>query len=322
MRLSPPTLRQLEIFLDVVAHGSFRTTAKNMGVTQVAISDAIRQMEKRIGQPLFYRQAGESASLTPAGTRCNSHAERIVAESRALMAAMESSQTDPEAAIVAPAKSVPPPPSPRPAPHPTTRTVTIATHPSIFSHFREQLGQFEIDHPETALALDMDIFTVTAVADAFDQERADMAYFYALGDSLAFPSDYLWIERLALFVGEEHPLAQREYVGLVDLALVQPVHFGPRNRLRPLMEEALDAAGLGAAPIAMESDDYGTVLAHLRSGEGFFALFGPLARDFGQMSGIHRLPFVDHLPAIEVRRAIRPGLYNDPVLQNLTLALS
>jgi DNA-binding transcriptional LysR family regulator len=49
------TLRQMEIFLNVVREGHLTNVAKNMGLSQSAISMAIKELEKILGNPLFDR---------------------------------------------------------------------------------------------------------------------------------------------------------------------------------------------------------------------------------------------------------------------------
>lgn len=49
------TLRQMEIFLKVVKEGHLTNVAKHMGLSQSAISMAIKELEKILGNPLFDR---------------------------------------------------------------------------------------------------------------------------------------------------------------------------------------------------------------------------------------------------------------------------
>ncbi len=49
------TLRQMEIFLNVVKEGHLTNVAKEMGLSQSAISMAIKELEKILGNPLFDR---------------------------------------------------------------------------------------------------------------------------------------------------------------------------------------------------------------------------------------------------------------------------
>jgi DNA-binding transcriptional LysR family regulator len=68
---------------------------------------------------------------------------------------------------------------------------------------------------------------------------------------------------------------------------------------------------------ALETDNLFDIMKAVRNGAGYFAAFGPLARDFGKMEGIRRLPFVDFLPPVEVRQAVRADAREDPVVASL-----
>jgi DNA-binding transcriptional LysR family regulator len=83
------------------------------------------------------------------------------------------------------------------------------------------------------------------------------------------------------------------------------------------LERLLGKAGLYTSRPLMESDDMIQLLNAVRGGLGYFAAFGPLARDFGKMDGIRRLPFVDPLPPIEIRQAVREDVEDDPVISSL-----
>lgn len=69
-------LRQLESFADVAELGSFSAAADRAGLTQPAISQQIRQLERQLGVQLIER-TGRRAHLTPAGEDLLVHAHRI-----------------------------------------------------------------------------------------------------------------------------------------------------------------------------------------------------------------------------------------------------
>lgn len=295
-----PTLRQLDIFAQIVDRGSMEGCAAAMDIDPALVEAEIAQLEDRLGHRLFHSAEGVTV-LTPAG-------RRTLEALRALASLANADRAE---------KSPPPPPGPAPA----GRRIVLATHPSIFSHFQDALEGFEKANPDIAIALDLDSFTGPEVAEELTSDRADIGFFYALGEVAETPSDYVWTERLSLFVGEGHGLAALEAVAAPQLMNVPPIMLGRDNRLRPLIDEALAWAGLDLTPPALESDDYRQILVDVRAGKGFFCMFGPVARDFGQMEGIRRLPFIDPLPPVEVRRAINPVLGDDPLLLALVAAL-
>lgn len=52
---SYPSLRQLEIFRAVAEAGSIRSAARRLGLTQPAVTHAVRELERVVGAPLFAR---------------------------------------------------------------------------------------------------------------------------------------------------------------------------------------------------------------------------------------------------------------------------
>src|ERR1700690_688460 len=59
-------LRRLEVFLAIVADGSFSGAADELGVSQPAVSQAVHGLEAELGTRLFHR-VGRSVRLTAAG---------------------------------------------------------------------------------------------------------------------------------------------------------------------------------------------------------------------------------------------------------------
>ena len=72
------SLRQLEYFVTVVDEGSFTVAAEVLGVSQPALSQQIRALEKTIDSPLFER-LGRSNGLTPVGRAMLPHARAALA---------------------------------------------------------------------------------------------------------------------------------------------------------------------------------------------------------------------------------------------------
>ncbi|MBC3378336.1 LysR family transcriptional regulator [Serratia fonticola] len=61
-----PTLSQLQAFITILKHGSFRKAAKALDLTQPAITYSINSLEKNLGVLLFIRK-GNGVNLTKAG---------------------------------------------------------------------------------------------------------------------------------------------------------------------------------------------------------------------------------------------------------------
>ncbi len=335
-----PTLRQLEALDMIAREGSFRAAARAIGVSQVAVSDHIKQLEARLGVSLFDRSRGGKAKLSEAGQAALGRARLILSDCDALVLTMREFAADTAVAErLAPLSASTPAPSVRaepPGPNPfpnlasiggqpaipdQDRPITIGTHASILSRFQDKLAAFEDAFPDRPVSVDFNCFVADRVALALSEGTISMAYFYAMGETRVFRSDYLWSERWALYVAADHRLADREFVGREDVLPLGLLSFAPNNRLRPLVEASFAEAGLGAMPFLLESDDYGQLFERAREGGGVLPLFGAAAARIGATPGLRRLPYVDPIPAIEVRRVVHPSLAEDDEIQALVATL-
>jgi DNA-binding transcriptional LysR family regulator len=71
-------LAQLRTFLAVTEAGSVSGAAQRVFLSQSSVSEQLRKLEERIGQPLFVRSK-QGVAPTPAGMKLGDHARRIVA---------------------------------------------------------------------------------------------------------------------------------------------------------------------------------------------------------------------------------------------------
>lgn len=227
------------------------------------------------------------------------------------------------AAVPLPVPANDPEPAPQIAPAPVIelkhaqQQVTVAAHPSVFGHFQEALTAFEQANPDVAIALELDAFTAMRAEPLLASGEVDIVYYYAMGERERFESRYVWSESLSIFIGADHRLARLDAITVEDLVGVRPVLLGSRNPLRPILDNAMIRGGVDLWHPALETDNLYDIMTAVRDGKGYFAAFGPLARDFGKMPGIRRLPLVDPLPPVEVRQAVREDVRNDPVVSSL-----
>lgn len=85
------TLTQLQAFVAVVETRTFTAGAAKIGMSQPAISDLIRRLERELGSPLFQR-AGRSVTLTESGRQLLPHAQRAVSSAEDGARAVRSAQ--------------------------------------------------------------------------------------------------------------------------------------------------------------------------------------------------------------------------------------
>jgi len=85
--------RQLAALVAVVDRASFSQAAEQLGVTQPAVSLAIRALEKRLGATLLDR-SGRTVQPTEAGRAVYRHAQRILGAEDDLLRALDEGSSD------------------------------------------------------------------------------------------------------------------------------------------------------------------------------------------------------------------------------------
>ena len=87
----PFDLRALEIFLAVCDAGTMAQAARRLGLTQPAISQAVADLERRVGVSLFDRSARPLA-LTSAGGALRQRASALLSEARQIAPLLREAQ--------------------------------------------------------------------------------------------------------------------------------------------------------------------------------------------------------------------------------------
>lgn len=301
--MQSPSLRQLDIFAQMVAAGSVTRCASDMGVSVDQIARDMASLEMRLGYRLFDDLTG-AAQLTSAG--------RKTAQAMTLL-----SQDAPEDWDAVQAKDDAPAVTPASAPTPARQTITLAAPAPVFGQMQDALSTFEAANDDIAIALDLHVLSASDAARALGDGRADIAYFYALEEPADLPSRYGWSEPVNLYAGADHPLARASSVSRADIAATPLLALDRGNAMRAIIEAALTRGRGETGAVMLESDNMFAVMTALREGAGLFAAFGPLARDLGRMDGIKRLALDMPLPAIEIRQALGPRASQTPAVEAL-----
>ncbi|MEV7038404.1 LysR family transcriptional regulator [Amycolatopsis sp. NPDC051061] len=87
------TFDQLHAIRTIAATGSFREAGKILCLTQPAISQRVRQLERILGSPIFERHSGVGVSLTPLGETVLEFCERAIRSLDELTADLESARS-------------------------------------------------------------------------------------------------------------------------------------------------------------------------------------------------------------------------------------
>jgi LysR family transcriptional regulator, glycine cleavage system transcriptional activator len=136
-----PPLAAIRAFEAAARHGSFTKAAEELGLTQAAVSYQIKQLEDRVGTPLFLRQA-RKVVLSDAGKRL---APAVAEAFQRLTLAFDALRRTDEGVL----------------------SVT-AVHTICANWLVPRLGTFQIAHPNIAVRLDASSRWVNFAQEEFD----------------------------------------------------------------------------------------------------------------------------------------------------------
>jgi DNA-binding transcriptional LysR family regulator len=290
------TLRQLEVFAQVVQHGSFRRCADHIGVTQVAVSAHIRALEAGLGQPLFQRSAGGRAVLTEQGTRAYERTQVILQATDDLLWNVD--------------RSLP------------QRRVTVAVHNFMLRYVQPALAELRQAHADLDLVLETDPLPVEAVRARIRSRAIDIGYFFGLEDGDRTFSVPVRDEALAIFVGRDHPLARARGVTAADLADVPAVMLPTTHIFRGLIDRALATFGWVGGRVALETEEFGLILSSVHRSLGFVCMFRAAEEDLGVNGALVRVDLATDIPPLQIRQTVRRTMRADPLVDAIVARLA
>lgn len=250
-------LRHLEAFLAVARTRSFSAGAKQIHVSQPALSATVRQFEEAIGARLFDRDT-RNIALTPVGTEVLGFADRLLKDFEGAFAGVR--------ALVEGKRG----------------RLAIAASPSLAAGFLpEVLAAFQRGHPGIQLQ----------VHDALSDVAIEMVRSGTV-DLALVPEKYadrdlkhqdLFRDHLVLLCTLDHPLAKLRSVTWRELLPYPVVAFTGASSLRHLVEVAFSKQGSALRP-AFEVTHASTFISFVAHGLGVGVLsysMVPLARAAG-----------------------------------------
>lgn len=183
-------INQVEHFLTIVKHMSFTMAAKELYITQPALSNSIARLEKEIGVPLFYRSANK-LSLTVGGMELLEDFRRIQEDVERLN----------EKATALKGKA------------PRNFLLGFAGSPVLFSYLfsTPSLSSYQ-DIPIQKLFFDAQHLT-----RMLRQGDIDLAISYPPIQDEEINSRILFEEEIGIACGDRHPLAVADHVYPQDL---------------------------------------------------------------------------------------------------------
>jgi DNA-binding transcriptional LysR family regulator len=221
------TLRQLETLYAILRAGSVTAAARNLHVTQPAVSAVLKHTEQQLQMKLFERIGGrlhptpEALSLLP---DLEEIFGRIDTVSRAVQELRDG----------------------------RTGKLVLATSPTLVNAFLPQaIAALRKVTPQLDVIVHS-LPTPLAIARVSRRE-ADLGIVYAPAADPALDTEDLIDTEMACVVPAEHPLAQKRQIHARDLAKESLISTGPRTRLGALVEEACQREGIAPPRIGIEA---------------------------------------------------------------------
>jgi molybdate transport repressor ModE-like protein len=183
--------KSLLIFVEVANTGSFSTAARNLGLTQPAVSSQIRTLEKEFGNTLLDRSTGRSR-LTEAGRSFLGYARAILEMEEELRREMEGRRSEVSGPITISASNIP----------------GEYILPHILARFRE-------NHPLTDPRLE--ITDSSKVLDRVKAGEVDLGCVGFREEDERLSYTLLCEDRLVFIAPPGHPLSRRRGLKPADL---------------------------------------------------------------------------------------------------------
>lgn len=233
-------INQLKYFCVLANIRHFTKAAKEISISQSALSRAIGKLEQELGAPLF-RRGGRDILLTPQGQRFLVHAEKALRELEKGRLEMEEGR-DPGHGVI-----------------------SLSFMHSLGIHILPQLlSEFKQLYPDIQFNLNQDNSSV--LAQSLLAGRSDVCLCSVMVNMEQLAWLYLYTEELFAVLPADHPLASRKTLELRELEDEPFITLKPNYSLRILTEQFLAISGIRPS-IIFEGDDVNTatslVGAHL-----------------------------------------------------------
>lgn len=213
------TLRQLEIFLAVARARSFRKAAERVALSQPALSQQIKELERELATPVFDR-LGRTVGLTEAGRVLEEHAQRVFATLQGAQEAISELQGLERGRL----------------------RLGGSTTPGIYLLPRV-LGRFKARHPGVDLSLR--IGNTREIEDRVRTLEVDLALVGGhLADHKETCVEASLVDRLVLIVAPRHPWARRREITPERLVNECLLLREEGSATRRVTEAALERAGV------------------------------------------------------------------------------
>lgn len=288
------TLRRLEVFVAAVEAGGFRACSDQLDISQAAVSHHVRQLEDELGYPLFVRQRGSAAGVTRQGATAYRQAKGLLDEALGL----EGLKRDAT---------------------PTRRRLSVQADQILDAVLARRIAGHVCRDPAVDVSLRQSCFE--EMVQSYNKGEADIVYFYADGPVAEIESDLCWSEPVSICAGEDHPIHREGPVALEAVARHSFLAPLRGSHFRRSVDRMLIRQGLPPYPVALEVDHASLAREAVIGGQAVSAVITRYLDEELSRFGVREVPLKDAKLSLQVRRAMRPQLFQDRIAGRLTDAL-
>ena len=283
---------KLETLLHVAEVGSFTQAAKILSLTQPAVSQHIKQLEKELGIRIFNRSEGQ-LHLTTEGELVLGYAKRV----RMLYQNLQQSLSDYKSQA--------------------KRLSVGITHTAESNLIAEVLAQYCIEHPGVRLTILTD--TISNLYNKLKTYEIDIAVVEGKVYDASLNSILIDTDCLVLAVANESPLARKSSVTLDELKKENLILRLPSSGTRNLFVSHLESNGMSIDEfnIILEVDNIATIKDLIRRGFGVSILAKSACYDEASKGKMRLLP-VENLGMIrEINLVYTPDFEHVSMLRDI-----
>lgn len=234
------TLRQLQVFEKVASHLNYSQAAKELYLSQPAVSMQIKQLEGHIGLPLF-EQMGKKIFLTEAGGELFNYARNIAQQ----LIEMESVFDEMKGLGQG------------------TLTLSVVNTANYFTP--QLLAKFCQRHPDINVILQ--VANRDAVLKQLSDNSTDLAIMGQPPEGLDIVAESFLDNPLVVIANPDHPLASIPHIKFSRLALETFMSREKGSGTRSAMERVFDQHGV-QPHISMEMETNEAIKQAVRAGMG------------------------------------------------------
>ena len=234
---------KLFTLLKVYETGNYTRAAEKLSLTQPAVSQHIKQIERDLGTVVFDRSGGKIRP-TPEGTLVIQYAERVVSLYENLQRALEDKR-----------KSI-------------DRLRVGITHTSESNIVTEVLAQYAEQFDNMKITIQTD--TISNLYEMLKTYKIDIAIVEGAVADPSINSVMLDTDSLVLCVSNEHPLAKRSLVTIEELKKEKMILRLPSSGTRNLFAANLESRNLSLEDfnVTLEVDNIATIKDLVRRNYG------------------------------------------------------